>query len=216
MRKRWKGIWKVKFMNKSLIVSAGVIALLSSITAHAIEPTIPQVTLGTQSVRNVVSEAISEPIPELIPEPTKVIPQYDITINKADAIALAKMAWGEARGCSDTEIAATMWCVLNRVDATEYACGNDVLYVVTFPNQFLGYRAHNPVDEHIYDIAVDVLTRWQMEKQGAPAEEVGRVLPQEYMWFYGDGKVNHFKDAYKNANIWDWSLPSPYDMEVES
>ena len=201
-------------MNKRLVVSAGVIALLSSITAHAIEPTIPQVTVGTQSVRNVVSEAITEPIPEPIPEPIKVIPQYDIVINEDEAIALAKMAWGEARGCDDTGIAATMWCVLNRVDATGYACGNDVLYVVTFPNQFLGYRAHNPVDEHIYDIAVDVLTRWQMEKQGASAEEVGRVLPREYMWFYGDGKANHFKNAWKNANIWDWSLPSPYDTEV--
>ena len=212
MRERWKGTWKVKFMNKSLVIGVSALTLLSGLACSAIEPT--ATTAVTASVKSVVNFP-SEPLPEPILETVEVVPQYDISINEAEAIALAKMAWGEARGCSDTEIAATMWCVLNRVDSSGYAMGGDVLHVVTFPYQFLGYRAHNPVDERIYDIAVDVLTRWQMEKQGAPAEEVGRVLPQEYMWFYGDGKANHFKDAYKDANIWDWSLPSPYETEGE-
>lgn len=210
-RKRWKGIWKVKFMNKSLIVGLSAAVLLSGLACRAVEPVTATAKPDAPSAPSVTSDPIAEPILETV----EVVPQYDISINEAEAIALAKMAWGEARGCSDTEIAATMWCVLNRVDSRGYAMGGDVLHVVTFPYQFLGYRAHNPVDERIYDIAVDVLTRWQMEKQGAPAEEVGRVLPQEYMWFYGDGKANHFKDAYKDANIWDWSLPSPYETEGE-
>ena len=43
--------------------------------------------------------------------------------------------------------------------------------------------------------------------------EEGRVLPPEYCWFSGDGSHNYFRDAYglKKANIWDWSLESPYE-----
>lgn len=131
--------------------------------------------------------------------------QYIISINEEEAKALAQMAWGEARGCSTMEIAATMWCVLNRVDAGY----GTVLEVISAPNQFHGYNKYHTVDERIYNLAVDVLTRWQMEKQGAI--DVGRVLPQEYLWFVGDGKHNHFRNAYKNGTRWDWSLPNPYE-----
>ena len=151
---------------------------------------------------------VAEPEVEVKAE---VVPTYDIMINEEEATVLAKMSWGEARGCSDMEIAATMWCVLNRVDA---GYGN-LVHVVTAPNQFIGYSKNNPLEDRLYDLAVDVLTRWQMEKQGATAEEVGRVLPQEYMWFSGDGIANYFRDAYSNANIWDWSLPNPYETEED-
>ena len=41
--------------------------------------------------------------------------------------------------------------------------------------------------------------------------EVGRVLPADYLWFSGDSKRNHFRNAYKGGTVWDWSLPSPYE-----
>ena len=41
--------------------------------------------------------------------------------------------------------------------------------------------------------------------------EVGRVLPADYLWFSGDGKRNHFRNAYRGGDRWDWSLPSPYE-----
>lgn len=132
-----------------------------------------------------------------------------IVIDQADAEILAKLVWGEARGVkSKAEQAAVIWCALNRVDAEGYACGRSVEYVVTFPNQFTGYRASNPVTPELYELAVDVLTRWQREKAGE--SNVGRVLPFEYQWFAGDGKRNHFRDAYRGGNRWDWSLPDPY------
>ena len=131
---------------------------------------------------------------------------YEVVLEEAEIVALAKMAWGEARGCTDVEIAATMWCVLNRVDAW----GDEIVETVTAPYQFVGYRDSNPVEEHLYDLAVDVLPRWQIEKQGATAEEVGRVLPPQYLFFHGDGKHNYFRDAYRNGNVWDWGLPNPY------
>ena len=137
-------------------------------------------------------------------------PTYNIVIVEKEAKALAQMAWGEARGCGDMGMAATMWVVLNRADAWN----KSVFEVVSAPGQFHGYLPYFPVEDHIYDIAVDVLTRWQMEKQGASAEEVGRVLPKDYLYFNGDGQVNWFRISYEHTgDYWDWSLPNPYETE---
>lgn len=154
-----------------------------------------------------ISEAI-----ENHPEPQVDQDQLNIVINNDEVVAMAKMAWGEARGCSDMEVAATMWVVLNRVDES----GDSIIEVITAPYQFTGYNKRNPVEERFTDLAIDVMTRWQMEKQGASPSEVGRVLPQEYLFFHGDGVANHFRDKYRNGKIWDWSLPNPYDEMGEN
>lgn len=119
--------------------------------------------------------------------------------------ALAKMVWGEARGCSLTEQAATVWCVLNRVDMGD----DDILTVLLAPNQFQGYDYSNPVTPEIVALVEDVLIRWEIEKECVGS--VGRVLPKDYLWFTGDGRHNHFRNEYKSDLTWDWSLPSPYE-----
>lgn len=123
-----------------------------------------------------------------------------------EAEVLAKMLWGEARGIpSDTQKAAVIWCVLNRVDKGY----GTVIEVTTAPGQFIGYRPGNPVDDRLLALCEDVLSRWHKENAGAIG--VGRVLPEDYLWFSGDGEVNHFRDAYRGGARWDWSLPSPYE-----
>lgn len=77
-------------------------------------------------------------------------PEYEMYFTEADVVALARMLYGEARGCT----------VLDR----------------------------------LYAVALDVLTRWSMEKQGA---EVQRELPSGYLWFTGDGETNHFREDYR-------------------
>lgn len=62
--------------------------------------------------------------------------------------------------------------------------------------------ALNRVDHGYGDI-------WYAEREGQV--EVGRVLPADYLWFSGDGKRNHFRNAYRGGDRWDWSLPSPYE-----
>lgn len=174
-------------------------------------------TVKTVSVEpmEVVEETVevTEPIIEVVdvPDPATepTIPKYVISINEEEAIALAKMVWGEARGLSDIEIAATVWCVLNRADNWDMS----IIEVVTAPNQFHGYHKNHPVNDRIYNLVVDVLTRWQMEKQGASPDEVGRVLPQEYMYFHGDGVANHFRDSWKGGNTWNWECNNPYETE---
>lgn len=122
-----------------------------------------------------------------------------------EATYLAKMVWGEARGCNVEQKAAVIWCVLNRVDAGY----GDIVSVITAPWQFSGFSYSNPVTDELYDLSFDVIGRWQAEKDGE--ENVGRVLPGDYLWFYGNGKENIFRNTYSgNYSIWDWSLESPY------
>lgn len=118
---------------------------------------------------------------------------------------IGRTIWGEAGGVENTaERAAVAWCILNRVDER----GQTVEEVVTAPEQFHGYRATGDCPQEHLDLAADVLTRWQAEKDGAT--EVGRVLPGEYQYFVGDGERNHFTAVWRSAVYWDWSLPSPY------
>lgn len=141
------------------------------------------------------------------------------------ATYIAKTVWGEARGCTDTEKAAVMWCILNRVDEdydvkinSSSIPGADLVIVdlfnaavadvVTAPAQFYGYRAENPVDQDIYDLALDVIGRYIKECGGQ--EDVGRVLPKGYCWFNGDGQHNYFRNSWIDGTEWDWSLESPY------
>lgn len=130
---------------------------------------------------------------------------YTPYYNHNSAEALAKLVWAEGRGIpSDTEKAAICWTVINRVEAGY----GDLMAVITAPNQF-AYRESTPVDPALYELAKDILIRWDMERCGY--EDVGRVLPREYCWFTGWNGHNWFRAVYNSKDYWDWSLPSPYE-----
>lgn len=127
-------------------------------------------------------------------------------LNEEEVIVLAKMLYGEARGVpSDTEKAACIWCVLNRVDQGM----GTIIEVVTAPHQFAGYQEDHPVEPDLKALCEDVLERWYREKNGET--NVGRVLPSDYLFFTGDGEHNYFRNAYKNGEIWTWDYDSPYE-----
>lgn len=122
-----------------------------------------------------------------------------------DARLLAQVAWCEARGCSVTQQAAVMWCVLNRVDDPRFP--NSIRDVICQPNQFY-FLGHAPVTDELLALARDVLVRWQTEDL---LVDSGRVLPANYLWFWGDGEVNRFRNEYRGGETWDWRLGSPYE-----
>lgn len=113
-----------------------------------------------------------------------------------DIAALAQMAYGEARGLADYEIAACMWVALNRLDHGGY--GETVTEVVAAPGQFAGYSAGNPVDEELAAIARDVLTRHDAQQRG---EDVPREIGPEYLWFSGRDGHNWFRAAYDGEGV---------------
>ena len=129
---------------------------------------------------------------------------------EAQAIKLAKTVKVEARGIwSTTEQACIIWTCLNRVEDSRFPDTIDANLVYGQ----MAYKANvATVDDYGRDIvplARDVLYRWQLEKSGV--EDVGRVLPKEYLWYTGNGKHNFFRNRYRNGTRWDYSLPSPYE-----
>lgn len=142
--------------------------------------------------------------PEPIPEPERdwgglkaqqmvavPEPEYEMYFSEDDVVAMAKMLWGEARGCALDNQQKAVWCVLNRVDDPRFP--DTIQGVLSQPSQFHGYSPDFPVWDELKEVARDVLTRWSMEKQGVTVE---RELPPEYVFFTGDGIQNHFRAVY--------------------
>lgn len=122
-----------------------------------------------------------------------------------DVITLAKVMYRECRGVkSTTQKACVAWVACNRVDA---GFGSSITSVLTKRGQF-AYNYNTPVRKDLYNLAKDVLERWNAEKCGK--ENVGRVLPRKYLYFYGDGVRNYFRTAHNGGSVWDYSLRSPY------
>lgn len=151
---------------------------------------------------------VFSPLSEQMPQRAEII-KYEAAerqITERDVVLCAKLLWGEARGVkSKAEQAAVIWCVLNRLDAG-YA--DTIEKVITARGQFTGYRRGNPVTEELYELAKDVLMRYYLEKAGFT--DVGRTLPEDYLWFTGYKGRNRFRNKYRVGSYWDWSLQDPY------
>ena len=123
-----------------------------------------------------------------VPEPSAEPEMY---FTEDDVVAMAKMLWGEARGCALDNQQKTAWCALNRVDDPRFP--DTILGVLSQPSQFHGYSPDFPVWDELKEVARDVLTRWSLEKQGVTVE---RELPNTYLWFTGYNGSNHFREEY--------------------
>ena len=154
-------------------------------------------------------EIVTEtPIVPVTPEP-EIVPHNIEVKYEEDILYIAKTVWGEARGCSKTEQAAVVWCILNRVDSELRYMPDTIIGVITQKSQFVGYKASYPVTDEIKSLVIDVLTRWEREKSGE--KNVGRVLPLNYLYFTGDGKTNTFRTGHRSGEVWHWTLSSPYE-----
>ena len=123
-----------------------------------------------------------------VPEPSAEPEMY---FTEDDVVAMAKMLWGEARGCALDNQQKAVWCVLNRVDDSRFP--DTIQGVLSQPSQFHGYSPDFPVWDELKEVALDVLTRWSLEKQGVAVE---RELLPEYVFFTGDGIQNNFRAVY--------------------
>lgn len=156
-------------------------------------------------------ETIEETTEELLKETEETSTEEKVYYSEDEysAVILAKTMYGEARGVySVTEQACIAWTILNRVDYY----GGSVYEVATSPNQFAYSYSFATIDDYGRDLVAlsrDILGRWEAEKQGV--ENVGRVLPSDYMWYAGDGYHNYFRNSYEGGPDWDYSLPSPYE-----
>lgn len=104
--------------------------------------------------------------------------------------------WGEAGGIQDeAQRAAVIWCACNRADAWDMDIG-DVLNV----DAFHGLAIKGEVPEQHVELARDVLARWTLEAEGWM--DVGRALPERFLYFEGDGRINHYSTEYGGGEYW--------------
>lgn len=122
-------------------------------------------------------------------------------ITASDIADLANVMHSEANGLSTREVAMVAWCVLNRVDI-----GQGTIHSICNSNQFT--RKGNKT-KYAW-LAEDVLRRYYLEKSGV--ENVGRVLPKDYLYFTGDGKHNYFRNSFRGSKVLYFpELTNPYE-----
>ena len=139
----------------------------------------------------VTAEETAEPEQPEAPEQTEAPVYYEMYFTEDDVAAMAKMLWGEARGCARDNQIKCVWVVCNRVDDDRFP--DTIQGVLSQPSQFHGYDPTYPVTDELYNVAFDVLTRWSYERQGVP---VRRELPSSFLWFTGNGVENIFREVY--------------------
>ena len=139
----------------------------------------------------VTAEAPVEPEQPEAPKQTEPPVYYEMYFTEDDVAAMAKMLWGEARGCTRDNQIKCAWVVVNRVDDDRFP--DTIQGALEQPSQFHGYDPSYPVPDELYDVAFDVLTRWSYEKQGVP---VRRELASSFLWFTGNGVENIFREEY--------------------
>jgi hypothetical protein len=177
------------------------LARTAAVTTTAPEEQEPEPEPKQEAITEQMVQTFAAPKAEAEPEPA---PQPQLYTEK-DVELIGRTIWGEAGGVqSKAERAAVAWCILNRVDAFEQS----IEEVVTAPYQFQGYRPEGDCPEEHFELAEDVLERWQMEKYGIA--DVGRVLPADCLYFLGDGQRNHFTNEWQSTDYWGWELPDPY------
>ena len=169
---------KIALLCFALIVLLLIADWFFTVEPEPIEP--PERDWGGLRVQQIVAAA----------EPS-VEPEYEMYFSEDDVVAMAKMLWGEARGCTRDNQAMAVWCVLNRVDDPRFP--DTIQGVLSQPSQFHGYSPDFPVWDELKEVARDVLTRWSLEKQGVTVE---RELPNTYLWFTGYNGSNHFREVY--------------------
>ena len=203
-RRRRRRIRQLQLLVAACILVTGVVLVCAarhSSKQEAKEAAAAAAQTEAQEMKTVEPPAQNQE-PEEEPEPER---DWD-----EEARYMAQACFGEGWICqSKTEWAAIYWNILNRVDSDDPYYPDNIIGVVAQSAQYHGYDPTNPVLPVLKELALDVIDRWQREKQGET--DVGRVLPPEYLFFGGDGKHNTFRTEWDGGEYWDWSWPSPYE-----
>lgn len=155
-------------------------------------PTVSQTSQSMEELQDVdwdrlIAEAhLAEARAEAEVSANAVVAKYSLN----EVTLVARVVWGEARGCSREEQMLVVWCICNRADAK----GQSIEQVVTARNQFHGYRESNPVDEDTLEVVREVLEAWSRGEEALVLEPYATT--SDYQFFNGDGRHNWFREEY--------------------
>ena len=150
---------------------------------------IPPETTTAAAEAQQTSDPVTEPEPVTETEPRYSDREIDI---------LAKMVWGEARGCAPDEQRLVVWTVFQRVEDDRFP--DTIEAVITAKGQFYGYKTKHPVDPDIRDLCVTEFDKWMDGAEPPTLKPYAPTAP--YLYFTGrrcsDGLLhNFFREAWK-------------------
>lgn len=110
---------------------------------------------------------------------------------------IAKVLYGY-RYNTDRDLEGIVWVILNRVDnKAEFHDFTTIDSVVNQPSQWMGYSKDNPVLENLWDIADDVLYRYETDGK--------RLFGKEYLYFEWRSDYIVFKtELYDSRTCQKW------------
>ncbi len=187
-------------LQRTILVAAAMVAITAVLTACIIHndqsqaesiPDIPPVSTAAQVPATGVDVSNSTTIESDVPSAET----SETPLTNSDIVLLAKMVWGEARGCAPEEQRLVVWTVLQRVDAGGVFAQYDTIEAaVTAPGQFVGYNEQHPVDADIYNLCLEALSDWQSGAEPPTHETYAPTAP--YYFFDGDGCHNWFREEW--------------------
>ena len=144
--------WCRKHKSQIIRYSLAALAFLLMFSKMTANP--PQkATAETNEEPEIVEEIVSEE-PESAEE--EIVPVSDPYRSEAEAVA--KVLYGTARGNTETDQRAVVWCIINRCESTLFP--NTIEEVCSQKQQWMGYSDSNPIVQELYDIAHEELSTW--------------------------------------------------------
>ena len=183
-------------LTAALVLLLILAALISpALAGNEIIPEAPKVAAYRPTVIPRAPEVVATE-PSEIESFAEALEAAEAGIDPELAEICGRLIWGEAGGIQDyAQRAAVVWCACNRADAWDMNIG-EVLTV----DQFHGLAINGEVPAEHVELARDVLARWTLEAEGW--QDVGRVLPSRFLYFEGDGRINHFSTQYGGGEYW--------------
>lgn len=106
-----------------------------------------------------------------------------------EAEYIAKVLYGTAKNNSDRDKRTVVWCILNRVDHTNYP--NSVRAVCEQEAQWMGYSNSNPILNDLYQLALTEVKVWHSNYRP--------VMP-DYIYMSWSSKEIILRDTYEKTN----------------
>lgn len=205
IRRRKLGV-VLNWLIVAMIIFCTLVAIPTTKNLRTLKQDLRELETSMESLKN-QQEELQVQVSHKLKAEQKAQTNQAYTVTREEIETLAKIVYQEARGIREnSHKAAVVWCILNRVDDGYW--GDTIVEVATYPNAF-AWVPDTPVEGELVDLVVDVITRWNYEKEGL--SNVGRTLPKDYLYFTGDGSYNHFTREWGSTDYWDWSLPDPYN-----
>ena len=205
IRRRKLGV-VLNWLIVAMIIFCTLVAIPTTKDLRTLKQDLGELETSMESLKN-QQEELQVQVSHKLKAEQKAQTNQAYTVTREEIETLAKIVYQEARGIREnSHKAAVVWCILNRVDDGYW--GDTIVEVATYPNAF-AWVPDTPVEGELVDLVVDVITRWNYEKEGL--SNVGRTLPKDYLYFTGDGSYNHFTREWGSTDYWDWSLPDPYN-----